>query len=108
MALVITMNSPESHAKAVAAARIYLRECGFKLLGHAVPYADFVGIDDDGNRLIFVGSMDDSDLLDDIESCLSRCPLEVVACDVLEVSFSDDETATIEHFTDVLAGDGND
>ena len=52
--------------------------------------------------------MDDPDLLDDIESCLSHCPLEVAACDVLEVSFPDDETATIEHFADVLAGDGDD
>ncbi len=104
----MTMNSPESHARAVAVARVYLHEYGFKLLDHAVPYADFVSMGDDGSRLMFVGSMSDSDLFDDIESCLSRCPLEVVACDVLEVSFSDDETATIEHFTDVLAGDGND
>lgn len=55
------MISPESHAKAVAAARIYLHERGFKMLDHAVPYADFVGIDDGGNRLIFVGSMGDPD-----------------------------------------------
>ena len=108
MALVITMNSPESHAKAVAAARIYLRECGFKLLNHAVPYADFVIMDNDGNRLVFVGSMSDVGLLNDIEACLKRCPVEVAACDVLEVTFSDGETAAIEHFVDVLAGDSDD
>lgn len=103
------MNSPELHAKAVAVARVYLHECGFKLLGHAVPYADFVSMGDDGNRLIFVRSMGDSDLLDDIEACMNRCPLEVVACDVLRVTFSDDsEAATVEHFTNVLAGDKDD
>lgn len=103
------MISPEAHAKAVAAARIYLHERGFKMLDHAVPYADFVGIDDGGNRLIFVGSMDDSVLLEDIEACRRRCPMEVAACDVLEVTFSnDDESATIEHFMNVLAGGKND
>lgn len=103
------MNSPEAHAKAVAVARIYLHECGFELLDHAVPYADFVGIDDGENRLIFVGSMGDQALLDDIEVCRRRCPMEVTACDVLEVTFSDDdESATIEHFMNVLAGDKND
>lgn len=100
--------TPQAHARAVSVARIYLEEHGIELLGHAVPYADFVSVGDDENRLIFVGLMDDPDLLDDIESCLSRCPLEVAACDVLEVSFPDDETATIEHFADVLAGDDDD
>lgn len=103
------MISPEAHAKAVAAARIYLHERGFKMLDHAVPYADFVGIDDGGNRLIFVGSMDDPALLEDIEACRRRCPMEVAGCDVLEVTFSnDDESATIEHFMNVLAGGKND
>lgn len=103
------MISPEAHAKAVAAARIYLHERVFKMLDHAVPYADFVGIDDGGNRLIFVGSMDDPVLLEDIEACRRRCPMEVAACDVLEVTFSnDDESATIEHFMNVLAGGKND
>lgn len=103
------MISPESHAKAVAAARIYLHERGFKMLGHAVPYADFVSMGDGGNRLIFVGSMDDPDLLDDIETCMNRCPLEVTACDVLEVTFSDDgEAAKVEHFMNVLDGYKND
>lgn len=103
------MISPEAHAKAVAAARIYLHERGFKMLDHAVSYADFVGIDDGGNRLIFVGSMDDPVLLEDIEACRRRCPMEVAACDVLEVTFSnDDESATIEHFMNVLAGGKND
>lgn len=103
------MNSPESHAKAVAVARVYLHECGFDLLGHAVPYADFVSVDDDGNRLIFVGSMDDPALLEDIEACRRRCPMEVAACDVLEITFSDDDgTATVKHFTNVLDGDKSD
>lgn len=103
------MISPEAHAKAVAAARVYLHERGFKMLDHAVPYADFVGIDDGGNRLIFVGSMDDPALLEDIEACRRRCPMEVAACDVLEVTFSNgDESATIEHFMNVLAGCKND
>lgn len=103
------MISPEAHAKAVAVARVYLHERGFKMLDHAVPYADFVGIDDGGNRLIFVGSMDDPALLEDIEACRRRCPMEVAACDVLEVTFSnDDESATIEHFMNVLAGCKND
>lgn len=103
------MISPESHAKAVAAARVYLHECDFQLLDHAVPYADFVNIGDDGNRLIFVGSMVDPGLLDDIEAGQRRCPMEVAACDVLEVTFSDDdESATVEHFMNVLDGYKND
>lgn len=103
------MISPEAHARAVAVARIYLSDVGLELLDHAVPYADFVGMGDGGNRLIFVGSMGDPDLLDDIETCMNRCPLEVAACDVLEVTFSDDgEAAKVEHFMNVLDGYKND
>lgn len=101
--------TPQMYARAVSVARIYLEELGFELLDHAVSYADLVSVTSGENRLIFVGSRQDPDLIDDMLTCQTRCPFEVSACDVLEITFSDDyESSTVEHFMDVLVGDGND
>ena len=93
--------TPEKHARAVQAARVYLEECGAKLLDYQVPYADFVEIVDEGARLLFVGSPNDPDLLKDAAACRERCPLGVIGCDVLEVLFGDGY-ATVGLTRDVL------
>lgn len=93
--------TPETHARAVETACVFLEENGADLLDHAVPYADFVEISDEGAQLLFVGSPRDQDLLRDVTACRERCPLNVVGCDVLEILFGNGY-ATVELTRDVL------
>lgn len=97
----MTEVSPQLHARCVAVARTYLEEYEFHLLDHAVPYADFVETSVDGVRLLFVGSPNDPNLLQEITTCRKRCPLDVVGCDALEVLFGDGY-ATVELTRDIL------